>query len=120
MKFKLASIVLAIFSLLAIGVVAFSGMENNPLVNIFSYLVVFILIPAYGAYGAWYKRRTALFVALMVFACQSIREVGGDSWFPYFSPFSLAIPFGDFSDGQGYLVDCFAIVMAMSLAAGCS
>ena len=66
MKFKFASVVLALFSLLGIGVIAFSGVEDKPFVNVFSYLVVFVLIPGYGAYGAWYKRRKALLLALMV------------------------------------------------------
>ncbi|WDE12094.1 hypothetical protein [Thalassomonas haliotis] len=116
MKYKLASAVLALFSLLGIGVIAFSGVEDKAFVDIFSYLVVFVLIPGYGAYGVWYKRRKAMLVTLMVFASLSIREVGLDSWFPYFPPLSLGIPFGDFSDGQGYLADFFAIAMAMSLA----
>ncbi|WDE05198.1 hypothetical protein SG34_028550 [Thalassomonas viridans] len=116
MKFKCAGFILAMFSLIGIGVMAFSGFENKPLLNIFSYLAVFVLIPAYGAYDVWHKRRKGLLAALLFFASQSIREIGGESWFPYFPPVSLGVPFGDFSDGQGYLVDFFAIAMAMLLA----
>ena len=116
MKFKLTSFMLAIFSLIGVGIVALSEGENKPFFNILPYLVVFILVPAYGAYSAWHRQRKGLLVALFFFASQSIRGIGGDSGFPYLPPISLGFPFGDFADGQGYLVDFFAIFVTLVLA----
>jgi hypothetical protein len=50
------------------------------------------------------------------FISQSIRSIGTDNIIPNIMPISLSVPFGDFSTGQGYLVDLFAMSMAMLLA----
>ena len=116
MKFKLASIIIAIYCLVGIGVIIFSEFESKPILNLLSYIFVFILIPTYGAYATWNKNKKGLLICSLFFLSQSIRLIGGESWFPYFPPISLGIPFGSFANGQGYLIDFFALVMAILLA----
>jgi len=116
MKFKFASSILAVYAVIALGVFVFSGFENKGVFNLFSYAFLYIVIPAYGAFGVWKHNQRSVFISLLFFSSQSIRTVGGDNWFIYGAPFSLSMTFGDFSDGQGYLVDYFAISMAVLLA----
>ncbi len=116
MKFKFASSILAVYAIIALGVFVFSGYENKGVINLFSYAFLYIVIPAYGAFGVWKHNQSSVFISLLFFSSQSIRTVGGDNWFIYGAPFSLGMTFGDFSDGQGYLVDFFAISMAVLLA----
>lgn len=116
MKFKFASSILAVYSIISLGVFVFSGFENKAFINLFSFAFLYIVIPAYGAFGVWKHNQSSVFISLLFFASQSIRTLGGDNWFIYGPPFSLGMTFGDFSNGQGYLVDYFAISMAVFLA----
>ncbi|NQZ22697.1 MAG: hypothetical protein HRT53_11635 [Colwellia sp.] len=116
MKFKFASSILAVYAIIALGVFIFSGFEHKAVINLFSYAFLYIVIPAYGAFGIWKHKQRSVFISLLFFVSQSIRTIGGDNWFIYGAPFSLGMAFGDFSDGQGYLVDYFAISMAVFLA----
>lgn len=116
MKFIFASFILAIYSLIGIGIVVFSEVEFKAAVNFYSYICLYIVIPAYGAYGIWKHKLNAVLISLLFFLSQSIRVIGRDSWFPFAPPFSLGVPFGNFSVGQGYLVDIFAIAMVIFLA----
>jgi hypothetical protein len=116
MAFKLASYLLIVYSLTGIAVITFSYFENTPPISLIFYITAFIVIPLYGAYGAWRQRRKALFISLLFFLSQTIRIIGGEHWFPSSPPISLGIPFGDFSNGQGYLIDFLAIAMAIYLA----
>ena len=94
----------------------FSEFESKPVLNLLPYVVLYILIPAYGSISVWKQSQMGLLISLLFFVSQSIRLIGGDSWLPYSPPFSLGLPFGNFSDGQGYLIDFFAISMAIFLA----
>jgi len=114
--FKIASCLLIVFSVTGMAVIAFSPFESKPFFNLLSYIIAFILLPLYGAYGAWRQSRKELFFSSLFFLSQSIRFISGDLWFPYSPPISLGIPFGDFLNGQGYLIDFFAITMAIYLA----
>jgi hypothetical protein len=105
-----------VYSIVGLGVFVFSGFENKAVIKLFSYAFIFIAIPAYGAFGVWKHNRSSVFISLLLFASQSIRTLGGDNWFLYAPPFSLSIPFGDFSNGQGYLLDYFAISMTVFMA----
>lgn len=116
MKFKFASSIIAVYAIIALGVFVFSGFEHKAVINLFSYAFLYIVIPAYGAFGVWKQNQNSVFISLVFFTSQSIRTIGGDNWFLYAPPFSLGMTFGDFSDGQGYLVDYFAISMAVFLA----
>jgi hypothetical protein len=114
--FNLAKYLLVIYALTAVAVIVLSPYENNSSLSLAFYILAFILIPLCGAYGAWQQRRKALFISFLFFLSQSIRVIGGGYWFPYPSPISLGVPFGDFSNGQGYLIDFFAIAIAIHLA----
>jgi hypothetical protein len=116
MKFKFVSSILAVYAIIALGVLVFSGFEHKAFINLFSYAFLYIVIPAYGAFGVWKHNQRSVFISLLLFVSQSIRTIGGDNWFLYAPPFSLGMTFGDFSDGQGYLLDFFAIFMAVFLA----
>jgi hypothetical protein len=113
-KFKVASSILALFTLIGLGVTIFSDFENIERLIICS--VLYVLIPAYGAYGTFIRSRTGILVSMTLFLFQSIRSVGSDSLIPHIAPITISFPFGDFSNGQGYLIDYFAIFMAIFLA----
>lgn len=102
--------------MIGIALVVSSAFDSHATLRIFSYVCIYIIVPAYGAYGVWKQSLASVIISLLFFASQSIRVIGGDSWFPYAPPFSLALPFGDFSDGQGYLFDYFSTSMAIMLA----
>jgi len=113
--FKLVSIILAIYSFVGVGIIVFSEFESKPALKLFSYILVFVLIPLYGTYGIWKKSRKVLLLSLLLFLSQSIRGIGGELWFLYSPPISIGIPFGSFADGSGYLIDFFAITMTIFL-----
>lgn len=116
MKFRFASFIITVYSLIGIGVVVNSEFETKAVFNLLSYIFLYITIPIYGAYGIWKQDLTSVVISLLFFTSQSIRAIDGRSWFPYPPPFSLGVPFGDFSDGQGYLFDYFAASMVIFLA----
>jgi hypothetical protein len=115
-KFRFASFILSVYSLVGIGIVVSSELETKVAFNLFSYIFLYIIVPTYGAYGVWKQNLTSVVVSLLFFTSQSIRAIGGGSWFPYPPPLSLGLPFGDFSDGQGYLFDYFSASMVIFLA----
>ena len=114
MKFKLASSILALFALIGFWVIVFAEFESNLIVLIC--VVLYVIIPVYGAYGIWVKSRNGIFVSLLFFVMQSVRSIGTDSLIPNIAPISISVPLGNFSNGQGYLIDFFAIFMAVLLA----
>jgi hypothetical protein len=115
-KFRFASFILAMYSIVGIGVVAFSKPEVIAALNLISYIFLYIIVPIYGAYGVWKQRLSSVILSLLFFTSQCIRPIAGKSWFPYAPPFSLCVPFGNFLDGQGYLFDFFATSMVIFLA----
>ena len=75
--------------------------------------MLYVFIPAFGAYGTWFKNRVAIFITLLFFVSQSFRTVGGDSAIAHIAPITISLPIGDFVNGKGYLIDLFAIGMAV-------
>ncbi|WOT04140.1 hypothetical protein [Shewanella youngdeokensis] len=114
LKFKVASSILALYATIGFGVIIFSGFED--MINLLFFFVICVLIPAYGAYGTLIKNRIAIFVSMVLFIFQAFRSVGHDSLIPHIAPISVSFPVGNFSNGQGYLIDYFAILMALLLA----
>ena len=114
MFFKLASVVLSLFALIGVGVCLYFDFESS-LSGIASVLL-FVLVPIYGAYGTWNKNALGIFLSLIMFMFLSIRKVSVDSLLPHIAPISISFPIGDFSNGDGYLVNYFAIFMAIFLA----
>jgi len=110
MKFKVASSILALYSL--IGFIGTLYAELGLLMGVLFYG----LIPAYGAYGTWLSSRIAIVISLLFFTSQCIRSIGTDSLLSNFTPITISFPVGDFSNGQGYLIDFFAIFMVIFLA----
>ena len=115
MKFRFASFILSVYSLVGIGIVVSSELETKAAFNLLSYILLYIIVPTYGAYGVWKKNPTCVVVSLLFFTSQSTRVIGRESWFPYPPPLALGLPFGDFSDGQGYLFDYFSASMVIFL-----
>ncbi|WP_105168170.1 hypothetical protein [Pseudoalteromonas sp. T1lg23B] len=105
MKFKVASSILALFTLIGLGVTIYSDFESylSAVVSI----LLYVLVPAYGTYGTWVKSRIAILITLVFFISQSVRSVGTDSLIPHIAPITISFPVGDFSSGQGYLIDFF-------------
>ena len=91
------------------------GLETKVAFNLLSYIFLYIILPTVGAFGVCKKNLTSVVVCLLFFTSQSIRTIGGESWFPYPPPLSIGVAFGDFSDGQGYLFDYFSASMAIFL-----
>ncbi len=116
MKFKFVSFIVATYAVIGFCIVAFSQQEVKGTLNYISYLLLYIIVPLYGACGVWKQSLLSVIVCLIFFTSQSIRFIGGETWFPYPPPFSLAIPFGNFAGGQGYLFDYFAASMVVFLA----
>jgi hypothetical protein len=114
MKFKVASSILALFTLIGLVVIIYSDFESD--LSALISILLFVLLPAYGAYGTWVKSRIAILITVVFFTSQSVRNVGTDNLFPHIAPITISSPIGDFSNGQGYLVDFFAISMAIFLA----
>ena len=79
-------------------------------------LLLYVLLPAYGAYGTWVKSRIAIPITLVFFVSQSIRSVSSEGLIPNIAPITLSFAVGDFLNGKGYLIDFFAIFMALFLA----
>jgi len=113
MGFTVATSIQALFSLIGLGITIFSDIEGD--LSILVSFILFFLIPALGAYGTHFKKRSAILVSLVFFLSQSIRGIGTDNIIPNIMPISISFPFGDFSSGQGYLIDLFAIFMAIFL-----
>jgi hypothetical protein len=113
-KFKTASVLLALFSL--IGLVATLYTELESLFISVICMIMFVFIPAYGSYGIWVKNKHAIVITLMFFIWQSVRSVNADNVMPNIAPITVSFAVGDFSNGEGYLVDFFAIFMALFLA----
>jgi len=114
MKFKVASSILAVFTLIGMGLIVFSDFEND--LSILICILLYVLIPAYGTYGTFAKSRSAIIVSILFFVWQSIRSVGTGNLIPHIAPITISFPIGDFSNGQGYLIDFFAIFMVIFLA----
>ncbi len=114
MKFNVASSILALYSLIGFIGIIYVGFDSN--FSLLIGIVLYGLIPAYGAYGAWLRSRIAIVISLLFFISQCIRSIGTDSLLPNFAPITVSFPVGDFSNGQGYLIDFFAIFMVIFLA----
>ena len=114
MKFKVASFILSLFTLIGLVVITYSNFESD--LSALISILLFVLLPAYGAYGTWVKSRMAILITVVFFIFQSVRNVGTDNLFPHIAPITISFPIGDFSNGQGYLIDFFAISMAVFLA----
>lgn len=113
-KFKVASSILALYTLIGLGVTIYSDFESD--LSALVSILLYVLIPAYGTYGTWTKSRIAMLITLVFFISQSVRSVGTDGLIPHIAPITISFPVGDFSNGQGYLIDLFAISMAVFLA----
>lgn len=113
-KFKVASAILTLFTLIGLTIVIYTDLESYPKTAIS--IMLYVLIPAYGAYGTWFKSPVAILTTLLFFITQSVRRIGYGSLIPHIAPITLSFPVGEFVNGQGYLIDCFAIFMAVFLA----
>ena len=113
MKFKIASVILVLFSLIGGGMLL--SLTFNSTVETFIVFILYVLIPAYGAYGLLKGKRKAVLMAIFLFAHQSVRPVNNDDLIPDIAPITVSFSMGDFQSGQGYLVDLFAIFMVLLL-----
>lgn len=105
---------MALFALIGLGVTIFAGLANT--LTVFLCLILYVVIPAYGSYGTFVKSRRAIVVSMVFFVSQSIRNIDNTSLLPHISPISISFAFGDVANGQGYLIDYFAIFMVVFLA----
>jgi len=110
LKFKLASLIHALYALIGLSIVIFYEFEHIKSI-VFSCLL-YVLIPLYGAYGCYVANAKALVVSILFFISQSVRHVGNENVLPHIAPISISFPFGDFASGNGYLIDFFALFMA--------
>ncbi|GAA6170360.1 hypothetical protein NBRC116592_00300 [Colwellia sp. KU-HH00111] len=113
-KFKIATYILALFSLIGLIATIYIDFESN--LSALISLLLYVLLPAYGAYGTWVKSRIAIPITLVFFVSQSIRSVSSEGLIPNIAPITLSFAVGDFLNGKGYLIDFFAIFMALFLA----
>jgi hypothetical protein len=59
------------------------------------------------------EEKTTIAVSLVLFIFMSVRRVGEGAMLPHIAPITFSLPIGDFANGQGYLIDVFAIIMVM-------
>lgn len=114
MKFLVATWIQVIFSMIGAAIIAGSDIEGN--LSLVLGVLVFVIIPALGAYGTYFKNPIVILTSLVFFIFQSVRTINADSLIPNIRPISISYGFGDFSTGQGFLIDFFAIFMAIFLA----
>lgn len=108
---KTISILLAFYAIVGIIIVMDIAIVNR--VYFFETLCLLVLIPMYGSYGVWRNKQIPIVGNIVLFGYLSVRFISGDS--VQAIPISLAVPFGDFSRGEGFLVDFFAISMVIIL-----
>lgn len=111
MSYKIASIILLFFALFG-GVINIVTDFDNRYILLLS-LVVYVCIPFIGAISCWKKLAPGMVLAVIFFAFLSVRTTSNMSILPHMSAFSIAYPIGNFSEGKGYLIDFFAIFMAL-------
>ena len=97
-----------------VGIIVISDVES--ILHSLIVVLLYVLIPAYAAYGTFFKHRTAIVVSLLFFMFQSLRRVSNDGLITHTAPISISVPFGDFANGRGFLIDFFAITMAIVFA----
>jgi len=111
LKFKLASLIHALYALIGLSIVIFYEFEHIESI-VFSCLL-YVLIPLFGAYGCYVANAKALVVSILFFISQSVRHVGNENVLPQIAPISISFPFVDFARENGYLIDFFALFMAL-------
>jgi len=111
--FKFANAILLVYAL--IGLVICFVVEFESSVDILQVVLLFITIPLIGAYGVWKRNFIAIAVSIVPFVLQSVRSISPDRFIPNIAPITISIPVGDFSNGNGYLVDFFALFMIVYL-----
>ncbi|WP_448555041.1 hypothetical protein [Thalassotalea montiporae] len=113
MPYKITSVVLGLYALIGLAVCYFYNFIDW--LSLFVAVLNYALLPALGAYWTWQKVRVGMLIAALYFAFQSIRRVSPESFLPHIAPISLSFPLGDFTSGNGLLIDVFAITMVIIL-----
>ena len=113
MIIKLLAVLLILYGLIAAMLLMFAQPTQTQWFYQFSYSLLFIVTPFAGSYCVLKQNRWGIFPLVFLFATQIIRPLTPFEYFPFQAPFSLAIPFGNLSQGEGYLVDFFAIAMLL-------
>ncbi|WP_153914264.1 hypothetical protein [Shewanella sp. TC10] len=112
----ISAVLLILYGFIAAMLLMFTQPTHEQWFYQFSYCQMFIVIPFVGSYCVLKGNRLGLVPLLVLFATQVVRPLPLNELFPFQAPFSLAMPFGNFSQGQGYLVDFFAIAMLLVVA----
>lgn len=113
MQGKVCSLILGLYAVIG-AVAAVLALTHNWSAFVIGF-ALFAAIPALCCYGVWRKRPLAYLLGIGYFVFQSIRHVDPNSVIPHIAPITLSFPVGDFANGTGYLVDIFAISMALCL-----
>lgn len=114
MLYKIASAILLFFAIVGSVVCIMTNFDSH-YVLLLSF-IVYVGIPFIGAISCWKKVASGMILAIMFFTFLSVRTTSSIGDFPYISAFSLSYAFGDFANGQGYLIDLFAIFMALFIS----
>ncbi|MFT5755561.1 MAG: hypothetical protein ACI9LM_000270 [Alteromonadaceae bacterium] len=114
MGFTVATSIQILFAIIGLGITLYSDIKSD--LSTLVCIILFVLVPALGAYGTYFKKPNAILVSLVFFLSQSVRSISTDNIIPNIMPITISFSFGDFLNGQGYLIDFFAISMAIFLA----
>ena len=106
--------VLVLFASIGLYIAATYEFQGSGALLVYGFLFGFL--PALAGIGTWLGQRWALLLALLFFASQSLREIGPDNLLPFARPIALAFPVSDFVGDSVYLVDVFAMTMALIFA----
>ena len=112
----LACVMLTMYAAIATGIVIIVQPASADWFGFVGYGIVYVAIPMICAIGIWYRERWALPICIVFWLSQTVKPLGGDQWFPYMPPITLGYPVGDVSQGAGFLINAFAIIMALGFA----
>jgi hypothetical protein len=113
MKYKVASIILAIISIVGAGTMIYAKTNNLFFAGPVAYGLIFIIVPSISAFGIWNKKYWGTILSLIFFAPQCINYIGESSSFQFMAPISLGITSGTPGEGTFYIYNLFAIGMVV-------
>lgn len=108
------SIYYFISAIIALGILALQ-MENTSVFQLALYADIYIFCCILAATLLWKKKTSGYAFALLPSVSQAVRPIGDSAWLNLPPPISLGFPVGDFSIGQGFIVDVLALAISVLL-----
>ena len=110
-RYQLTTALLVIIALIALAIVLLTPASNTSLFRALAYGAVFVFLPLVAAWGLWSEKTWGILLSMLFYLSQCVKPLAILSWFPFMPPVSLAIPYGNFTQGEGMLIDVYAITI---------